>query len=180
MNFNPIETKRLTLRPITEVDAQDLFELDSNSNVHKFLGNNPVKHIDECRAYITSIQEQYKAYGMGRLGIVLKETNEFIGWAGIKFEQNLRKEFDYYDVGYRLKQQHWGKGYATEAAIASLNYGFNDLKLREICAAADINHMASNTILKKIGMQHSGTFEFEGGLCNWYKLTNNEWLMANG
>jgi len=167
-----LETKRLILRPIIEADAQDLFELDSNPEVHRFLGNNPVKHIDECKTYIASIQQQYKTYGMGRIAVVLKDTNAFIGWAGVKFEKNLRKEFDYYDVGYRLKQHYWGKGYATEAAIASLDYGFKDLKLKEICAAADINHIASNTILKKIGMLASGTFEYEGDTCNWYTLKN--------
>lgn len=167
-----IETKRLILRAITKADAQDFFELDSNPKVHEFLGNNPVKSIEECKTYIASIQEQYKIYGMGRIAVILKDTNEFIGWAGIKFEKNVREEFDYYDLGYRLKEQFWGKGYATEAALASLNYGFKDLKLKQICAAADVNHIASNTILKKIGMQYDGQFTFENDLCNWYILNN--------
>lgn len=167
-----LETKRLKLRPIAEADAQDFFELDSNPEVHKFLGNNPVSSIEQSKAMITAILEQYKTFGLGRLAIVLKDTNEFIGWAGVKFEQNLRKEFDYYDIGYRLKQQFWGKGYATEAALASLDYGFNQLQLKEICAAADLDHIASNAILKKIGMQPSGTFEYEGSLCNWYTHKN--------
>ncbi|BAO74309.1 GNAT family N-acetyltransferase [Winogradskyella sp. PG-2] len=167
------ETNRLILRNITESDAQDLFELDSNPKVHEFLGNNPVKHIDECKAYINSIKEQYKSSGMGRIAVIKKDTHEFIGWSGIKYEQNLRKEFNYYDMGYRLKEKFWGKGYATEAALASLDYGFKDLKLEEINAAADINHIASNTILKKIGMEHSGTFEYKGTVCNWYKIINS-------
>ena len=134
-NSNPsshlIETERLILRPIKASDAKDLFELDSNPKVHKYLGNNPVKHIDECKTYITSIQQQYKDYGMGRIAVVKKDTQEFIGWAGIKYEQNLRKEFNYYDLGYRLKEQFWGKGYATEAALASLDYGFKNLNFTE-------------------------------------------------
>lgn len=167
-----LQTERLILRPITLADAQDFFEMDSNPEVHKFLGNKPVKHIDECIAYITCVIEEYKAYGTSRLAIVLKDTNEFIGWAGVRLEQNVRKEFDYYDVGYRLKQRYWGKGYATEAALASLDFGFNQLQLKEIGAAAEANHIASNTILKKIGMQPSGTFTYDGKLCHWYVIKN--------
>jgi len=172
MNFNNITTKRLILRPITEADLQSFFELDSNPKVHVFLGNKPVKTIKESEAIITNILEQYKTYGLGRLAVIEKSTNEFIGWAGIKYERHLRKEFNYYDLGYRLKEQFWGKGMATEAALASLNYGFKDLRLKEIAAAADVNHMASNTILKNIGMSVSGSFVYNNARHNWYNLKN--------
>lgn len=168
-----LETKRLILRPITLDDVEDFYEMDSNPKVHLFLGNNPVTSIKQSQSAIQGILQQYKDYGIGRLAMIKKDTGEFVGWSGLKFERELRKEFDYYDIGYRLKEEFWGNGYATEAAIASLNYGFNDLKLKEICAAADVNHIASNTILKKIGMKPSGTFEYEGDLCNWYTLKNN-------
>lgn len=166
-------TPRLILRPVKLSDIDDFFDLDSNPNVHKFLGNNPVKTKAQSKEMITAILKQYADYGMGRLAIIKKDTNEFIGWSGIKYEQNVRQEFNYYDLGYRLKEQFWGKGYATEAALASLKYGFNTLKLKVICAAAEANHIASNTILKKIGMQPSGIFEFDNALCNWYIIKNS-------
>ncbi|WP_458626795.1 GNAT family N-acetyltransferase [Winogradskyella sp. PC D3.3] len=172
MEFKNIETQRLILRLINREDTADFFELDSNPNVHIFLGNKPVKTIAASEAMIANILQQYKTNGVGRLAIIEKHTNAFIGWAGLKYEEVLRKEFNYYDIGYRLKEQFWGKGYATEAAMASLEYGFNNLKLREIGAAADAKHSASNAILKKIGMQPSGTFEYEGVLCNWYLKQN--------
>lgn len=169
MNF---ETNRLILRPITEADVQDFFELDSNPKVHLFLGNQPVKGIEESQAAVANIMQQYKTYGLGRLAVIERTTNNFIGWSGIKYETSFRKEFNYYDLGYRFKEQFWGKGYATEAALASLNYGFKKLKLNKICAAAHINHTASNSILNTIGMQASGTFKDENELCNWYILQN--------
>lgn len=169
-----LETKRLILRPINENDAQNFYEMDSNPKVHIYLGNNPVTSIEQSKSKIEGVLQQYKDFGVGRLAMEKKDTGEFIGWSGLKSERELRKEFDYYDLGYRLKEEFWGNGYATEAAIASLDYGFNDLKLKEICAAADVNHIASNTILKKIGMQPSGTFEYEGDLCNWYILENTQ------
>ena len=172
MDFQHIETKRLLLRPVTTADVLDFFELDSNPKVHIFLEKKPVKTIEESAQMVADILQQYKANGLGRLAIINKNTNDFIGWAGLKYEKNLRKEFNYYDLGYRLKEAFWGKGYATEAAIASLDYGFKDLKLKEIGAAADVDHLASNAILKKIGMPVSGTFTYKNELCNWYNLKN--------
>jgi ribosomal-protein-alanine N-acetyltransferase len=170
------ETKQFLLREIEEDDANDLFELDSNPEVHRFLGNNPVKTIQESLDAIKFIREQYKKYGMGRLAVIDKKTNAFVGWSGLKYETNVRKEFNYYDIGYRLKQKFWGNGIATETAIASLDYGFNTLNLDKICAAADEGNIASNTVLKKIGLKPSGTFIYEGEIENWYELTKEEWL----
>lgn len=163
-----LETNRLILRPVTKDDVEDFFEMDSNPKVHIYLGKNPAKTIDDSKAMVDDILQQYTDFGIGRLAMVKKDTNEFIGWSGLKYERQLRKEFNYYDLGYRMKEQYWGNGYATEAALASLDFGFKDLKLQEICAAAEIEHIASNTILNKIGMTHSGTFEYEGDVCNWY------------
>ena len=81
-----IETERLILRPVTLDDTQDFFEMDSNPNVHKYLGNNPVKYLDQSKAWIEDILDQYEAYGLGRLAVVKKTTNEFLGWSGIKYE----------------------------------------------------------------------------------------------
>jgi ribosomal-protein-alanine N-acetyltransferase len=167
-----IETKRLNLRPVTKNDVQDFFELDSNPQVHKFLGNQPVTSIAQSLQMILNILEQYERYGIGRLAIIKKDSKEFIGWSGLKYEQNVRKDFSYYDLGYRLKEQFWGNGYATEAAEASINYGFHKLNLTEICAAADVNHASSNHILKKIGMTASGTFIYDNTPCNWYTIKN--------
>lgn len=168
-----IETERLVLRPIVEADIQDFFELDSNPKVHKYLGKNPVKSIEQSKEMIASILDQYKLFNMGRLAIVLKDTNEFVGWSGLKYEQNLRKEFNYYDVGYRLKEKFWGNGYATEAAFASIDYGFNNLNLKEIGAAAELEHEVSNYILRKIGMQHKGIFSYNNTPLNWYTISNS-------
>lgn len=169
-----IETKRLVLRPISESDAQDFFELDSNPEVHRFLGNQVATSIEESKDMIANILEQYQTNGIGRLAIIDKSTKAFLGWSGLKYEENLRKEFNYYDLGYRLKQKYWGNGYATEAAIASLKYGFKDLKLNEICAAADIHNSGSSIILKKIGMTESGRFTFKGQVCNWYTMKSGD------
>ena len=127
---------------------------------------------------IDFIRNQYVVNGIGRWAIIDKKTNDFIGWTGLKFEQGLRENFSYYDLGYRLRKKYWGKGIATESAIQSLKYGFENLDLKEIGAAADVDHLVSNKILKKIGLKFIETFEFEGSTCNWYNLKKSDWLKS--
>ena len=170
-----IETERFFLREIVEEDVHDFFELDSNPKVHTYLGNNPVKTLEESAAQIRNILDQYEKNGIGRLAIIDKNSTDLIGWSGLKYETSVRQEFNYYDLGYRLKEQYWGKGIATETAIASLNYGFRTLNLEEICGAADKKHGASNAILKKIGLQPGEEFIYDGEVCNWYSLKKADW-----
>ncbi|NQX91218.1 MAG: GNAT family N-acetyltransferase, partial [Flavobacteriales bacterium] len=147
----------------------------SDPRVHTYLGNKPVKSKKESEDIINRLLTQYEIYGTARLAMIEKATGEFMGWGGLKFEQNLREEFDYYDLGYRLRPKFWGKGHATASAIASANYGFEVMGLDKIGAAADVDHDASNAILKKIGMANTEQFTFEDGLCNWYWLTREQW-----
>lgn len=170
-----IETKRLILREITEADVNGIFELDSDPDVHKYLGNKPIKSLEESKAIIKYIQKQYEENGIGRWAVVDKVTNEFIGWSGLKYEKEVRKEMDYYDLGYRLKKKFWGKGIATETALESLNYGFQKLNLNEIFAGAHIENIASNKVLQKVGLKFIETFEFDGAPHHWYKLNRDEW-----
>ncbi|HFC00177.1 MAG TPA: N-acetyltransferase [Phaeodactylibacter sp.] len=73
-------------------------------------------------------------------------------------------------MGYRLKRNYWGKGIATETAIASLKYGFEEMNLDAIGGAADIKHTASNKILRKVGLKFIEVFEYDGVPHNWYNL----------
>ncbi len=175
MNIH-IETERLIIRDLEEFDVDGMFALDSNPEVHKFLGNRPISTKDEAEKVIANIRQQYIDNGIGRWAIVDKKSNDFVGWAGLKFETGLRKEFNYYDLGYRLRKEYWGKGIATETAVASLKYGFEKMNLKEIGAAADVDHIASNKILQRVGLKLIEIFEYDNTLNNWYNLTKEEWL----
>ena len=169
----PIETERLILREFLLSDVDGMFEMDSNPNVHRFVGKKPVKHIDESRAYIETIQGQYKKYGIGRWAVVLKETNEFIGWSGIKLITNeINKHQNFYEIGYRFIEKHWGKGYATEAGKAFVTYAFNEMKVEALYAYADEGNENSRKILEKLGLRYVNSFEYEEELEVWYELKN--------
>ena len=168
-----LETERLLFRPFETTDAEDMFVLDSNPNVHRYLGNEPLTSIDQCHGYIKSIQNQYTQNGIGRFVAILKETGETIGWMGLKFvteEEN--GHCNYYDIGYRLQEAHWGKGYAYEGAKAWLDHAFNEMKVPALYASAHIDNAGSNRILQKIGMQQKEIYGHHDLPCYWYALEN--------
>ncbi|MEO8533475.1 MAG: GNAT family N-acetyltransferase [Flavobacterium sp.] len=169
----PIETERLILRELLLSDAKAMFELDSNPNVHLFVGKKPVKFIEESIAQIENIQQQYKDFGTGRLAVILKETNEFLGWSGIKFITNeINNHKDFYEIGYRFIEKHWGKGYASEAGLAFVKYAFNEMKVESLCAYADEGNKNSRKILEKLGFHYVNSFEYENELEVWYEQRN--------
>lgn len=168
-----LETERLILRPIEDKDAEALFALDSNPNVHMYLGNNPVTKIEQIHEYIQNIQNQYVQNGIGRFIAELKGSQEVIGWAGLKFiTEEDNGHINFYDIGYRLREEFWGKGYAHEAAVKWLDHAFTTMKVPAVYASAHIDNIGSNKILRKIGLQQNGQFLWNGLTCNWYELNN--------
>lgn len=167
-----LETARLMFRPLVTSDDVHLFELDSNPEVHTYLGNNPVTDIQQVRDVITNIQAQYQEFGTGRMATLLKATGEFIGWAGLKRERNVNGCDVFYDLGYRFMPQYWGKGYASEAADFFVKYGFEVLKLATINAYADVDNEASRRVLEKAGLKFVELFDDEGTEEAWYELKN--------
>jgi RimJ/RimL family protein N-acetyltransferase len=177
MKIGTIETERLILRKLIPSDDEAMFLLDSNPNVHRYLGNKPVTSIEESREYINNILIQYIQNGVGRFAVILKETNEFIGWAGLKFiTEPVNERLNFYDIGYRFIEDYWGNGYGQEAAKAWLAYGFKQLKIQKICAYADVENKESRKILEKIGLQPISEFDDEGTACIWLELTKTDYL----
>jgi ribosomal-protein-alanine N-acetyltransferase len=167
------ETKHLLLREIVIEDTGDMFRLDSDPLVHKYLGNNPIKCMGKARTYIDYIRMQYETYGIGRWAAIEKSSGNWIGWTGLKmnFENEMNGHTNYYDIGYRFMPQFWGKGYATESSIAARNYFFEHFKGQKLCGLADIQNAASCRVLEKIGLTKKNDFlyEAENITLAWYE-----------
>lgn len=159
-------------RELLTSDAEAMFELDSDPDVVKYVGVKPLTHIDQTRQLIENIRQQYLDFGIGRWAVILKETNEFIGWAGLKYISELNDRKDNYDLGYRFLKRHWGKGYGSESARAFIDFGFNEMRLERISAYVDVENVASVKILENCGLQFTNTFIDEGDLCVWYEMAN--------
>jgi [ribosomal protein S5]-alanine N-acetyltransferase len=166
-----IETERLYLRKINIQDAAAMYALDSSALVHKYLGNNPVKSLDETHTAINFIQHQYQQHGIARWAVIEKQTNNFIGWAGLKYiTEPINNNVHYYDIGYRLNENYWGKGFATEAAKAALKYGFEQLQLTSIFAITDCGNNASKNVLLKCGLTITSTFLLNEVPHYWFEI----------
>jgi len=171
------ETERFILREMLPTDVEGMFELDADPDVHRYLGNEPANTKEEIVDIINFIRQQYVDQGIGRWAIIDKESNEFIGWSGLKFVTNeINNHRNYYDLGYRLIKRKWGQGIATETSIASIEYAFVKLKAQEVYAIADCQHEASNKILKKVGLLCVDTFDLDGVQHNWYKMDRTTFM----
>lgn len=171
-----IETQRLILRKLEEADFDRMFLMDSDPEVMKYLGK-PVINVDESKEAIKMIQKQYEENGVGRLAVIEKESGLMIGWSGLKLlKQPINGHVNTLDLGYRFIPEFWGKGYAIEAARASLEYGFNELEAEVIYAYADSGNTGSNYILKKLGFKNTEEFEDSGVKCFWYELKREQYF----
>jgi len=171
------ETNRLILRHFEEGDAEGFFEMDSNPNVMRYIGASPLTDIEETRAIIKRIKQEYIDTGVGRIAAVIKETNELIGWAGLKYITfPVNGKVNFYELGYRFRERYWGKGYGSEAAQASIDYGFGELKVPQINAFAMKDNAASRHILTKVGMTYLKDFYYEGHLCCWFEMKREDWM----
>lgn len=170
-----IETERLLIRELVPTDVEGMFDLDSNPEVHQYLGKQPVQSKEEAIGVLNFIRQQYSDHGIARWAMVDKKTGDFIGWTGFKYITDLtNNHVNYYDLGYRLRQKYWGMGIATEAAMACLEYGFNQLGFQEVFATADCENAGSNNILTKLGFTRIETFDLDGEPHHWYRLDKTE------
>lgn len=176
-----LETERLIMRELRIDDLEGMFALDSDPLVHQYLGNKPITHRSQAEKYIAFICQQYVDHGIGRFATIEKKSGDFIGWSGIKFntgkKEAIGKYRDFYDIGYRFMPKYWGNGYATESSVKILEFGFNQLNISKMCGAAEVVNIASNKVLKKIGLNFIEEFYMDDdyGLINWYELTKEEY-----
>lgn len=162
------ETPRLILRKFTESDAPLLVQLNNNPEVMKYLHEPLLENeVQALHVLNTIILPQYK-FNLGRWAIHVKTTNEFIGWCGLKYLIETHEV----DLGYRLMQPYWGKGYAFEAATHTVDYGFNQLQLPSIVGRAHIENIASLKILEKVGLQFIKDEVVDGCPVKTYSLSN--------
>lgn len=140
-----IETERLILRPMTEADGEAVFQWTGDPVVNRYMPYPVHKNVEETKSWLRSLQGKEEEFGF-----CLKETGRLIGAGSIKY----REEFDAWEVGYNLRKDCWGKGYATEAAKALLQWAYEHGARRFMVRHATAN-TASGNVLKKCGYQFS-------------------------
>ncbi|KRD99546.1 GNAT family N-acetyltransferase [Priestia aryabhattai] len=154
--FPILSTPRIKLREITEVDADTIFDCFSQKEVIRYYGQEKFTTIQEALVLIDIFAENYRNQKGMRWGIERLDTGELIGTVGFNQWSQKHKRAE---IGYELHPQHWGHGYASEAASAVMAYGFDNLQLVRIGAVVFLENKASQHVLEKLGFQKEGVLK---------------------
>lgn len=151
------ESSRLGFRIWEESDRELFANMNANKEVMRYFP----KTLDskESDAFIDRIQEHFESTGYGLWAVELKDTKEFIGFIGFltaTFEADFTPCVE---IGWRLDNKYWNKGYATEGAKACLKYGFNELNLDDVYSFTTEINKPSQNVMKKIGLKKIGEFQ---------------------
>lgn len=160
-----LETDRLFLREFSNLDAQHLFELNNDSEVIQFTGDVAFESINEAEIFIKAYSH-YQKYSFGRWAVIRKYDSQFLGWCGLKFSLDI----DEVDIGFRFHKRFWNQGFATEAANACLEYGFQKFNLKSIVGRAMKENLSSIRVLEKIGLTFEKSFHFDNHQGVIYKI----------
>lgn len=151
------ESSRLGFRMWKESDRELFAKMNANEEVMRYFP----KPLDtkESDGFLDRILEHFKQNGYGLWAVELKDTKEFIGFIGFLIATFEAEFTPCVEIGWRLDNKYWNKGYVTEGAKACLEYGFNNLGLDSIYSfTAEIN-IPSQNVMKKICLMKVGEFE---------------------
>jgi RimJ/RimL family protein N-acetyltransferase len=109
---------------------------------------------------VEKIQKHFKQYGFGLFACILKSTGQLIGYVGLNAPDFEAHFTPCVEIGWRLSSEVWGKGYATEAALAVLEVGFKEYDLREIVSFTVPSNYRSIRVMEKIGMKRDMEGDF--------------------
>jgi len=154
-----LETVRLIIRPLSERDAEFIFELVNEPAWIKNIGDKNVRSLDDARQYIASgPAASYAKFGFGLCAVELKESGAPVGICGLI----KRDSFDDPDIGFAFLERFWSRGYAVESAQAVMNFARNDLGSKRILAITNPDNFGSIKVLEKIGLQFEKMIQMPG------------------
>ena len=149
-----LRTARLLLRPFTEGDTEAIFTLQSSLRVLRYWDAPPWRDRAQAERFIAACKQMEQEGSGARLAIEGAGDGVFIGWCClVKWNPEYRSA----SMGYCLDEAAWGKGFATEAASALLQWAFDALDLNRVQAQADTRNTPSGRVLEKLGFVREGT-----------------------
>ena len=153
-----ITTSRLILRSWQESDIEPFYQINQDRHVIEYLAGSLT--YQQVRGFIDKHNQQLKQRGYTLWAVELKHTGELIGFVGLNLIDFDLPFTPAVEIGWRLGSQYWGQGYATEAAQAALDYGFNKCGLTDIVSFTNPANQRSIRLMERLGMQRDQTQDF--------------------
>lgn len=171
-----VETARLRLRSFTSEDLDGLWRIASDPVVMRHIGDGLPFTRDVTLVNLNGIISAFDRRGWGRWALEKKDGGEFIGYCGLSCSD----EQIGVELVYLLARDEWGKGIATEAASATLHYGFESLGFASIAAVTRPNNWRSRRVMQRLGMDFERETISHGYNCVCYKLARQDWRPPEG
>ena len=168
MDIPTIRTERLGLRPFQLQDADPLHGILRIPGVLEYFPNPDPPDRERVLKIIHQQIDHWDEHDYGWWAVVPDRRDQLIGWSGLQY----LPETDEIEIGYLLSKPYWGRGLATESAIAGLDYGFKTLKIPEIVGIVHPGNIASQKVLEKIGLQYEKKAKYFGMACYKYLIRN--------
>ena len=163
-----IRTERLLLRPIVLEDLDGFVTLHADPEVVRFIGDGSTSARDETAEWLDRTIARNALEGWDRRSVLLAGDGVLIGWCGIAvhgIEGGIERE-----VGYVLAREHWGRGFATEAATAMRDHALGSMRLRRLVALIDHGNEASQRVAGKLGMAYERNIRFHDRVVQMHAL----------
>ncbi len=157
--MRPIETERLVLRNWQDGDRSAMHRLNSDEQVMKYFPFR--RNRIESSLFMEAMRKRNLANKYGWAAMELKASGRVIGFAGLNHFTDDVACAPAMEIGWRLLPEHWGNGYATEAARGWLNFGFTELGLDHIVSFAVPENTGSTAVMERLGMRPYPEFDFD-------------------
>jgi [ribosomal protein S5]-alanine N-acetyltransferase len=167
-DLQAFRSDRLFFRPFSPSDAECAFAIFGDAEVMQYSVSGPDENLEAIAARLERYARQNALTGFAPWAVVETASDCVIGVCGL---MRLKGENDV-EVAYRLRREWWGKGMATEAALAWLDRGFSLFHLPRILAFVDPVNTGSVRVLVKIGMRFVENCRYEGIPVRKYEITN--------
>ena len=174
--MDTLETERLRLRPFSLDDVDAYYAgISSDADVMRYLPGGQPRQRADSQWVIGYFMRHAELHGFGVWAVEEQASRALIGHAGLEYIPGAEEV----EIAYTFAKAYWGRGYATEAAAATISYGFGALNLPEIFGLAFPQNTASQNVMRKIGMESQGmTHEYYGLELACYHLTREHYFAA--
>ncbi|MGZ4141422.1 MAG: GNAT family N-acetyltransferase [Actinomycetota bacterium] len=172
-----IETERLLLRRFTMDDVDALSGVFAKPEVFWYPMRRGLSREETETMLRNRFIDPWNEQGFGHWAVIRKEDERLLGYEGLAIPRFLPEVLPAVELGYRLDPDAWGRGYASEAGAAALDYGFETVGLDRIIAIYDIANVKSGRVMERLGMrvERDTTHPEDGSHLRVYEITQDEW-----